>query len=142
MEPARRIVVDTNVFVAAGFNPGSEAARLLDAVAQGRLVLVWNQATRRETEAIVRKIPPLPWERFAPLFAAEAEHEGPVAPADEDFAAVADPDDRKFAALAAAAGATLVTNDSHLLAHRETLGVRIRTPSEFMRCCDAARDGT
>ena len=39
------IVIDTNVFVAAGFNPRSASARVLAAVRQGRFQLIWNKPT-------------------------------------------------------------------------------------------------
>ncbi len=124
------VVLDTNVFVAAGFNRDSSSARIIDAIERGRLELVWNRETRRETEAIVRRIPPLRWERFAPLFRANSEYTGAVEP--DAFRYVEDPDDRKFAALTAATGAALITNDDHLLAHRAQAGIRIRTPAEFV----------
>ena len=69
----RRIVIDTNVFVAAGFNPRSAAARILAAVREGRFQLIWNEPTRRETEMILRRIPHLDWERVADLFRPEVE---------------------------------------------------------------------
>ena len=37
-----RIVIDTNVFVAAGVNPRSAAAPILAAVREGRFQLIWN----------------------------------------------------------------------------------------------------
>jgi uncharacterized protein len=123
------VVLDTNLFVAAGFNPGSGAARILDAVEAGRLRLVWNEATRRETRAILKQIPPLSWQRWAGLFRDEDRFDGETDPS--AFGYVADPDDRKFAALAAASGATLVTNDEHLLAHRGRPGLTIRTSADF-----------
>jgi predicted nucleic acid-binding protein len=124
------IVIDTNVFVAAGFNPRSASARILAAVREGRLQLIWNEPTRRETELILRRIPRLDWEKVADLFRPEGEFAGPVAP--EAFVLVPDPDDRKFAALSAAAKVPLVTNDNHLLAHRNTLGLEILTPRAFV----------
>ncbi|MGZ3667280.1 MAG: PIN domain-containing protein, partial [Ktedonobacterales bacterium] len=57
--PPLSVVLDTNVFVAAGFNPHSASARLVDAVKRGEIRMVWNDATRREIERIVRQIPPL-----------------------------------------------------------------------------------
>jgi predicted nucleic acid-binding protein len=123
------IILDTNVFVAAGFNPGSSSARILNAVEAGDLRLVWNEATRRETEAILRKIPPLSWERWARLFRDSDRYQGDTHP--QHFIYVTDPDDRKFAALAAATGGTLVTNDEHLLAHREQADLTIRSPAQF-----------
>jgi predicted nucleic acid-binding protein len=131
------IVVDTNVFVAAGFNPRSASARILAAVREGRLRLIWNEPTRRETELILRRIPRLKWEEVADLFRPEGEFTGPVAP--EAFGLIPDPDDRKFAALSAAANVPLVTNDNHLLAHRNTLGIEVLTPREFL---ERAREGS
>ena len=54
-------ILDTNVFVAAGFNPASASARLLGAVGAGRRELVWSEATRRETRAVLERIPRLRW---------------------------------------------------------------------------------
>ena len=130
IEDRTRIVLDTNVFVAAGFNPGSSAARIVRDVERGRLRLVWDRETRRETEAVVRRIPRLDWGRFAPLFGDDGEFAGAVEP--ERFGHVEDPGDRKFAALAAASGAVLVTNDGHLLKHRGRDGLRVVTPSGFV----------
>src|SRR6516165_11509965 len=74
------IVIDTNVFVAAGFNPRSASVRVLAAVRQGRLQLIWNKPTQRETEMILRRIPRLDWEKVANLFQPEGEFTGPVDP--------------------------------------------------------------
>lgn len=126
----KEAVLDTNVFVAAGFNPRSASARILAAIRQGRLRLIWNEPTRRETEMILRRIPRLQWEKVADLFRPEGEFTGPI---DTDAVArIPDPDDRKFAALSAAANAPLITNDHHLLAHRDTLGTEVMTPREFL----------
>ena len=94
-----RLVLDTNIFVAAGFEPKSASARLLEALRQGRCRMIWHQTTRRETERVLRRVPPLDWQRFAPLFRPEWEHpdELDLTP----FGTIEDPDDRKFAALAA-----------------------------------------
>lgn len=125
-----RLVLDTNVFVAAGFEPKSASAHLLEALAQGRCRMVWHRTTRRETERVLRRIPPLDWQRFAPLFRPEWEHaaELDLTP----FGAIEDPDDRKFAALAAATESVLITNDDHLLARRDELPVRVLQPGEFL----------
>ena len=128
------IVIDTNVFVAAGFNPRSASARVLAAVRQGRFQLIWNKPTQRETEMILRRIPRLDWEKVANLFQPEGEFTGPVDPG--TFVLVRDPDDRKFAALSAAAKRPLVTNDNHLLADRNIIGIDALTPRAFL-----AREG-
>lgn len=131
--PSRRdrVVLDTNVFVAAGFNPGSHSARLVEAVRVGGLVLIWNAETRAETRAVISQIPPLSWEAFSGCFGGTGEYLGGTRP--EEFGAVPDAADRQFAALAAAAGAVLVSSDHHLLdARRELAGqVKITPPGEF-----------
>jgi uncharacterized protein len=129
MNPCR-VVLDTNVFVAAGFEPKSASARLLETLSQRRCRMVWHRMTRRETERVLRRIPPLDWQRFAPLFRPEWEH-----PAELDltpFGAIEDPEDRKFAALAAATQSVLISQDDHLLARRAELPVRVLRPSEFL----------
>jgi predicted nucleic acid-binding protein len=88
----KAIVIDTNVFVAAGFNSKSAAARVFEGVREGRFRLIWNEPTRRETEIIVRRIPRLDWASIADLFQPEAEFAGPVDL--EAFTAISDPDDR------------------------------------------------
>ena len=124
------IVIDTNVFVAAGFNPKSASARILEGVREGRFRLIWNQPTRSETEMILRRIPRLDWQKIADLFRPEGEFAGPVDPT--AFTEIADPDDRKFAALSAAANVPLVTNDKLVLAQRGRIGSEIVTPRDFL----------
>ena len=130
-EEALRVVLDTNVFVAAAFNPRSHAARIIDAVREERLRLVWNEATRRETREIIERIPPISWEPFADLFRDENRHRDPVNAG--WFGHVRDPDDRKFGALAYAAGSTLITQDEDLLEGRSNVDVPILTPTEFLK---------
>ncbi|WP_349368642.1 PIN domain-containing protein [Salinarimonas sp.] len=129
-----RIVVDTNAFVAAGFNPGSASARVLAAVREGRLALVWDEATRAETKHVLSRIPRLLWEDAESLFREENRFGGETDP--EAFGMVEDPADRKFAALAAAADAVLITSDDHLLAHAGALPCRVETPGAFARAED------
>jgi len=125
---AIRVVLDTNVFVAAAFNPQSHAARIIDAVRKGRLRLIWNEATRCETRRILQRIPPVAWEPFEDLFREENRHRETVNPG--WFGHVRDPDDRKFGALAYATGASLITQDDDLLAGRSNVDVPILTPAE------------
>src|SRR5881227_2454265 len=91
------VVLDTNVFVAAGFNPGSHSAQLVKAVRDGRLRMVWDDATHAEVEHVIRQIPRLSWTRVADLFRSEDGFGGSTHP--ESFGFVPDPADRKFAAL-------------------------------------------
>jgi uncharacterized protein len=129
--PAAVVILDTNVFVAAGFKHHSTSARILHEVRTGRLRMVWNEATRRETKHVLGKIPPLSWDNVAELFRTEDCYRNPTHP--ERFHSVADRDDRKYAALAAATGAALVTSDDHLLRGRDQIRVEILTPGEFWK---------
>lgn len=126
-----QVVLDTNVFVAAGFNPGSHSAHLVEAVRDGRLRLVWNDATRTEIEHVIRQIPRLSWTRIAGLFRAEDRFGGSTHP--EAFGFVPDPADRKFAALADAVQAPLVTSDAGLLNAASQMAVPVLKPSDFAR---------
>jgi predicted nucleic acid-binding protein len=93
--------------------------------------MVWDEATRRETARVLRQIPRLSWDEAADLFREEDRFPGETRP--ERFACIPDPDDRKFAALAEATGAALITNDRHLLQAGGLAEARIMTPGEFCR---------
>ncbi len=124
------VVLDTNIFIAAAFNRGSHSARIIEAVRQGQLRMLWNEQTRRETEHLLRKIPRLSWEEFCGLFQEKGRYQGEIDP--EQFSFVADWENRKFAALAEAAGATLVTQDQDLLSVKSLTRMPILTPREFI----------
>ena len=130
----RNIILDTNTFVAAGFKRNGAAAHILQMVRDGELTLVWNEATRAETRMVMRKIPPVSWEAVADLFQPENEFTGETRP--EDCGFVPDPDDRKFAALAEATNATLITMDDDLLGNRHLAGAWILRPHEFLEELD------
>lgn len=133
------VILDTNVFVAAGFSGRSASARIIEAVREGRLRLVWDEATQREIKYIVGKIPPLAWDHFADLFREADRFAGDTQP--EHFSSITDPDDRKFAALAAATGATLISNDAHLLQPCADLAMSVLTPGEFWRTVESKLPG-
>src|SRR6516162_2216145 len=133
------VVIDTNVFVAACFNARSAWQRILAAIRERRLQLVWNKPTRRETELVLRRIPLLGWDKFADLFRPEGEFTGRVYP--HDFVFIEDPNDRKFAALSTAAKVPLVTNDHHLLAHRKLICFDVLTPRALLTRCELRGSG-
>jgi predicted nucleic acid-binding protein len=124
------VILDTNVFVAAGFRPRSAAALLVRAIREGRHRLVWSEPTRRETEAVLRRIPRLRWTGVEDLFRAGRKYEGALDP--QAFSFVPDPDDRKFAALGAATGCPVISGDAHLLAHTHAIGAGVMTPRAFL----------
>lgn len=124
------VVLDTNVFVAAGFNPESSSATIIDEVSKGDLNLVWNETTRRESRTIVEQIPPLAWEEFTDLFREDGRCATSIDPEAVDY--IPHSADRKFAALAKAAGATLISNDEDLLGNRHQADICIVAPDEFI----------
>ena len=126
----KKVILDTNILVAAGFKRGSSAAQIVGAIRRGDFRLVWNQATRRENEAILRRIPPLDWEEFSALFDPDGEYAGTTAL--HRFDRIEDPEDRKFAALADATGAIVITSDAHLLSCRDELPITVLTAREFL----------
>lgn len=73
----------------------------------------------------MRQIPPLRKQPVGEYFLPEGRFEGATQP--ERFRGVPDPDDRKFAALAYAAGVPLISNDSDLLDYRSK-DVEVLTP--------------
>jgi len=125
------VVIDTNVFVGAAFKPESGAGLVVQAVREGRVRMPWSDATRGEIEAVVTKIPPISWSAIRDLFRAEDRVQG--SPDESELDWVGDPNDRKFAALARAAGAILVSNDDHLLARREEASITVLTSGEYVR---------
>lgn len=126
-----RVVIDTNILVAADFNPDSHAAQIIERVRSGSLDLIWHQKTKAEYHRIINQIPPLSWSNFEDLFTSNNEFKNDIMSGNFQF--IVDPDDRKFAALAAGSNAVLISNDQHLLASREKLGIITLTSSEFIK---------
>ena len=127
----QKVVLDTNVFVAAGFNKNSASAQIIEEIREDPLRMVWNEATRVETRSVLQQIPPLSWDAVADLFCEDNRYEG--ATHSDHYETIPDPTDRKFAALAKASGATLVTLDADFLDHRDHVDVEIMTSEGFTR---------
>ena len=127
MAAARRVVLDTNVLVAAAYNPRSASRQVVEACLGGELTPVLSRAIRREYEFILaraaRSRPYL--ERIHQLLdGAEV-----VEPARTPRVVPDDPGDDKVVAAALAAGAALVTNDAHLLALAGRGGLEVVRPA-------------
>lgn len=123
------MVIDTNVFIGAGFRPNGYSAKMIEKVREGEWRLIWHGKTRRETERIARKIPVFSDRFLEDLFREEDEFSGRIIEDDFDF--IVDREDRKFAALAVAAEVPLISNDIHLLAWEERLPVPVQTAAAF-----------
>lgn len=132
-----RMILDTNVIVAAGFAPRSASAELVDAVRRGAVTLVWNEVTRAETRRLLDQIPPLRWSRFADLYEGQG-FEGPTDP-ERYVGLLGGRLDREFAALAHATGAMLISSDDDFLSVRDDLDVKVLTPSQARAELDLSR---
>lgn len=126
---SEKVILDTNIFVAAGFKEKSASGSIVRAVEQNVLLMMWNEATRKEIELILGKIPPLRNFGIQEFFTQEGYSS--QKPDREGLQMIEDPDDVKFAALARVTGALLVSNDEHLLRIRGKLrGVKVMTAGE------------
>lgn len=124
------VVIDTNVFVANGFNPESHSAQIIKLVNERKLTLYWNEKTRDEVRLMLKKIPPIGWDAVSHLFRQEGHVEVHVK--EQVFDYISDLDDRKFATVAFEANVPIVTNDEHFLEHRKRLPIGVYTPHQFM----------
>lgn len=124
------VILDTSVVIAALFRPGSDSARVLEEVRSGKVRLLWSPATRQETETLVRRIPPIEWGAVEALYSEDGRRD----PAGgQSFPSIPDSEDHKFAALALATGAVLVSLDQHLLQVDPLEGVKAVTPTGFLQ---------
>lgn len=128
-----RVVLDTNVVISGVLSGAGPPAWILDAVVAGDLEMAFDVTMRQEYEDVLRRrefgLEPTRvahllavFDRFGLLVTA------PPVPA----LSLPDPDDEPFLAVAAAAGAILVTgNLRHFPAARRG-GVVVMSPREFL----------
>jgi putative PIN family toxin of toxin-antitoxin system len=131
----RRVVLDTNVFIAARWNPRSASAALLRLCEEGKLQACYTSGIRAEVNLILRSVraPQQFKESVERVFAGGKF----VARAPRVNAVKDDPDDNKYLACALAATAALVTSDRHLLQMNGWRGVRVMSPGAFERTSKA-----
>jgi putative PIN family toxin of toxin-antitoxin system len=127
-----RVVLDTNVFVAAYWNWKSASAAILRACRRGSLEACVSDEVEREVRSVLRSIGVS--DRFYAyaveilLSARRAIPNGGVRVVFED------PEDNKLLDCALASGADyLITSDEHLLKLRQFGDVRIVDPGFFVR---------
>ncbi len=119
-----RIVLDTNVLVAAAYAENSASRRIVEACLSGDLVAVASPAVKSEYEFILARAVRRPdYEgRLAELLEAMEL----VEPDQQPRVVLEDAGDDKFLAAALAARAEwIVTNDRHLLQHDPYHDIRI-----------------
>lgn len=108
------VILDTNVFLAAYWNPGCASARLIRACIDGLVRAVYTDPVRREALRMLGQVRvSSDYMTWLEQFWGKAERVEPVA---VDDVHIDDPDDRKFLEAAAGSEADFIaTNDDHLL---------------------------
>jgi len=126
------VVLDTNTFVAARFNPGSASARIIDLCIEGKCQAVLSAKLRAEIESVLRRV--RPGEEFQANVRRFLRGAKVVRVARELPLVMEDPEDNKFLNCAIQGGANyLVTSDRHLLKLGDYLGTRVCKPPQFLR---------
>ena len=134
------LVLDTNLLVGAAYAPRSASAGLLAGVRGGELRWAVGPAVFAEYRFVVPRA--VRRAGGVALILETLRHAEPAFPGAAVVAAArgvsGDPDDDKFLALAAAAGAdALLSNDRHLLDVGDYAGVPVMRPGDWARS-DAA----
>ncbi len=126
-----RVLLDTNVLIAAAYNRSSASARIVDRVERRELTMIVSPAIEHEYERLFPKAIRYPAERkqiWKIVELAEAVVPESNPPVTEDR------DDDKFLAAAVAANAeVIISNDQHLLAVHPYRGIDILRPAAFWR---------
>ncbi len=131
-DPAlRRVVLDTNVLVAAAYNPSSASRRLVEACLLGEITIILSAAVRKEYEFILGRA--VRGRRYAERLRLLVGRAEAVEPGEAPRVVPDDPEDDKLVAAALAGGAVLVSNDGHLLAVAGHRGLRVMRPADLVR---------
>lgn len=126
-----RVILDTNVLVAAAYAPKSASRRIVEACLAGEVTAVASGAIRREYEMILARAVRV--EGYDDQLSSLIAGMETVEPSEVPRRVPDDPDDDKFLAAAVEGGADwIVTNDRHLLALNPFGEVRIGPPSEYV----------
>lgn len=126
-----KVILDSNIFIAAAFNKKSSSSKIVEIIKRGHLILVWDEKTKAETKKLITQIPVIEWGQFAQLFTEDTFHDTKVDKS-EFKSSISDPDDRKFAALAKSSSAPIVSNDSDLLDTQKHTGIKVYKPRDFL----------
>ena len=131
MKRAPRVVLDTNTFVAARFNPRSASARIIDLCIEGKCQAILSTKLRAEIESVLKRVGARG--EFGAKVRRFMRGAKVIKVARELPLVLEDPEDNKFLNCAIQGGADyLVTSDRHLLKLGDYLGTRICKPSQFL----------
>lgn len=126
-----KVVVDTNLFIAAFYNPNSASAQIINMIARRDLIFVWSEAIQTEILMMLEKA------QVKPKFINKIKNkvlrpEHMVEPAIKVKEVREDPDDNKFLEAALAGDADyIISNDQHLLRLGKFHDIPILMPTNF-----------
>jgi len=127
-----RVLLDTNVLVAAAYAPQSASRRIVEACLRGDLVAVASEAIKREYDFILARAVRV--DEYQDRLEELLEKLDLVEPSHTPRLVADDPEDDKFLAAAEAGNAGwIVTNDRHLLALDPHGPIRIVPPGRFVK---------
>jgi len=126
-----RVVLDTNVLVAAHFNQGSASNRILELCQRKKLALVLTSHILKEFSLILRNISAR--KSFRKRMDKIISQAILIKKAPRVNVVVEDPEDNKFLSCALAGKADyIITSDRHLLVLRKFRGIKIVKPVQFL----------
>ncbi|TKJ26501.1 MAG: putative toxin-antitoxin system toxin component, PIN family [Hadesarchaea archaeon B3_Hades] len=126
-----KVVLDTNVFIAAYFNRKSASARIIDLCLENKHELIFSPRLRKEVKLILKNVRAERGfhERIQSLFMNASK----VKPIQKVFMVKEDPEDNKFLECALEGEADyLITSDRHLLELGEFAQTKICKPTQFL----------
>ena len=127
-----KVVLDTNVFIAAYFNRKSASAMIIDLCLENKHKLIFSSRLRKEAKLILKNVRAEREfrERTRSLFMNASK----VKPTRKVFTVKEDPDDNKFLECALEGKADyLITSDRHLLELGEFAQTKICKPTQFLK---------
>lgn len=139
-----KIVIDTNLLVAAFFNKRSASFKILEMAKRREIEIFWTEPIRREAEEILGNIlhslaaisKSYPRTQKSAIMNKVFKKENKIERTPRINVVKEDPADNKFLACAIGAGAGLIiTNDHHLLKLKSFKGIPILTPTQALKKC-------
>lgn len=129
--PKTRVVLDTNVLVAAHFNPESASNKILELCQRKKLILVLTPRILKEFSLIMRNISAR--KSFRKRMDEIISQAILIKKTPRVDIVSEDPEDDKFLSCALAGRADyIITSDRHLLVLRKFRGTKIIKPTQFL----------
>lgn len=127
-----KVVLDTNIFIAAYFNRKSASAKIINLCIENEHELIFSPRLRKEVELILKNVKAKGefQERIRSLFMNASR----VEPTQKVFVVKEDPDDNKFLECSLEGKVDyLITSDRHLLELGEFARTKICKPTQFLK---------